>query len=76
MKASKSIYSVTERVGNFSHTLEEFETRDEAVEFMLDRVNEDTQEEFICHRTEVPEHEWDEVWENALSYYSIEKWEV
>ncbi len=71
---SKNIYSVMQAVGNWSHTLEEFDNMDEASEFMLDRATENAQEEFICHRSEVPEHEWEIALENALSYYSIEGW--
>ncbi len=73
---SNTIYAVMESVGNFSHTLEEFDNRDEASEFMLDRATEDAQEEFTCHKIEVPLHEWEMALENALSYYSIEGWEV
>ncbi len=73
---SKTIYAVMESVGNFAHTLEEFSNRDNAAEFMLDRATEDAQEEFTCHRSEVPEHEWEMALENALNYYSIEGWEV
>ena len=73
---SKFIYAVTERCGNFSHTLEEFDSPDEAAEFMLDRATEDAQEVFTCHKSEVPDFEWEEALENALDYYAIEKWEV
>ena len=73
---SKTIYAVMESVGNFAHTLEEFDSRDSATEFMLDKGTEDAQEEFTCHKSEVPEHEWETALENALSYYSIEGWEV
>ena len=48
---------------------------DEVSEFMLDKVTEDAQEEFTCHKSEVPEHEWEMALENALSYYSIEGWQ-
>jgi hypothetical protein len=65
-----------ESVGNFSHTLEEFTSMDEASEFMLDKATEDAQEEFIVHKLEVPLHEWEMALENALSSYSIEGWEV
>lgn len=73
---NKTTYAVIESVGNFSHTLEEFNNRDEASEFMLDRATEDAQKEFTCHKSEVPEYEWEEALENALSYYSIDEWEV
>jgi hypothetical protein len=73
---SKFIYVVTERYGNFSHTLEEFDNPDEAAEFMLDRATEDAQEVFTVHKSEVPDFEWEEALENALDYYAIEKWEV
>ena len=73
---SKTIYAVMELSGNFAHTLEEFDNRDEAAEFMLDKAIEDAREEFTVHKSEVPEHEWEEALENALSYYSIDEWEV
>ncbi len=73
---NNTIYAVMELSGNFAHTLEEFDNRDDASEFMLDRATEDAQEEFTCHKSEVPEHEWEEALENALSYYSIDQWEV
>ena len=73
---SKSIYTVMELSGNFAHTLAEFENGDEAAEFMLDRATEDAQEVFTVHKSEVPDFEWEEALENALSYYSIEKLEV
>jgi hypothetical protein len=72
----KYIYAVMERCGNFSHTLEEFDSQDQAAEFMLDRATEDAQESFTCHKSEVPDFEWEEALENALDYYNIEKWEV
>jgi len=73
---SKIIYAVMELHGNFSHTLEEFDNRDNAAEFMLDKATEDAREVFTCHKSEVPEFEWEEALENALSYYSIDRWEV
>ena len=73
---SKTIYAVMEMSGNFAHTLAEFDKRDEASEFMLDKATEDAQEEFTVHKSEVPLHEWEMALENALSYYSIEGWEV
>ena len=68
------IYAVMESVGNWSHTLEEFDDMDLASEFMLDRATEDAQEEFTVHKSEVPEHEWEMALENALYHYSIEGW--
>jgi hypothetical protein len=73
---SKFIYVVIERSGNFGHTLEEFYSPDEAAEFMLDRATEDAQEVFTVHKSEVPDFEWEEALENALDYYSVERWEV
>ena len=75
---SKTIYAVMEMSGNFAHTLSEFENRDSAAEFMLDRATEDAREEFIegIHPDDIPEYEWETALENALSYYSIEGWEV
>lgn len=73
---SKTIYAVMELSGNFAHTLEEFYNRDEASEFMLDKATEDAREEFTVHKSEVPGHDWEEALENALSYYSIDEWEV
>ena len=75
---NETIYAVMESVGNFAHTLEEFDNRDSAAEFMLDRATEDAREEFIegIHPDDIPDHEWERALENALSYYSIEGWEV
>ena len=73
---SKIIYAVMELSGNFSHTLEEFDNRDEASEFMLDRATEDACAEFTVHKSEVPEYEWETALENALSNYSIDEWQV
>ena len=73
---SKTIYAVMELSGNFSHTLEEFDNRDEAAEFMLDEATEDAREEFTVHKSEVADHEWETALENALSYYSIDEWQV
>ena len=75
---SKTIYVVMESVGNFAHTLEEFDNRDSAAEFMLDKATDDAREEFIegTHPDDIPEHEWEIALENALNYYSIEGWEV
>jgi len=75
---SRRVYAVMELSGNFAHTLAEFRNRDEAAEFMLDRATEDAREEFIegIHPDDIPEHEWETALENALSYYSIEGWEV
>ena len=73
---SKTIYTVMELSGNFAHTLAEFKDRNEAAEFILDRATEDAQEVFTVHKSEVPDFEWEEALENALSYYNIEKLEV
>ena len=73
---SKRLYAVMWLSGNFAHTLEEFNSIDEASEFMLDRATEDAQEVFTVHKSEVPDFEWEEALENVLSYYSIEGWEV
>ena len=72
----KTVYAVMESVDNFAHTLEEFDNMDDASEFMLDKATEDAQEEFTCYKSEVSEYEWEEALENALSYYSIDRWEV
>ncbi len=71
-----AVYAVMELVGNFSHTLEEFNSRDEAAEFMLDRATEDARDVFTVHKSEVCSADWEDALENALSYYAIEKWEV
>ena len=71
------IYAVMESVGNFSHTLEEFEDIDSASEYVLDRATETALEAFKYeHRADIPEYEFEEELELALSYYSIDKWEV
>jgi len=74
----KTIYAVMEAVGNFAHTLAEFENRDCAAEFMLNQATEDAREEFVegIHPDDIPEYEWEIALENALSYYRIEGWEV
>ena len=53
-----TIYAVMELSGNFAHTLEEFDNRDNASEFMLDRATEDAQKEFTCHKSEVRKKPW------------------
>ncbi len=73
---SRTIYAVMERCGNFAHTLEEFNNIDEASNFMLDMATEDASETFTVHGSEVPDFEWEEALENALSYYTIERWET
>jgi len=71
------IYAVMEMSGNFAHTLEEFEDRDLASEFVMNKAMKDAKEVFEegTHFEEVQE-EFEEELENALSYYSIDEWEV
>lgn len=68
------IYAVMESVGNFAHTLAEFDTRDEASEFIMTRALQEAKEEFTCLVEEIPELELEIELENKLSYYSIEEW--
>ena len=37
----KTVYAVMEAVGNFSHTLEEFDNRDSAAEFLMEKYDEE-----------------------------------
>ena len=76
MKQEYKMFAVMQSVGNWSHTLEEFDNMDEASEFMLDRATEDAKETFTCDKVDVPEYEWEMALENALYYYSIERWGV
>ena len=69
------IYAVMEQVGNFAHTVEEFDCLDTASEFVLDRATETALESFNYeHRADIPELEFEEELELALSYYSIDRW--
>ena len=72
------MYAVMESVGNWSHTLEEFDNEDNASEFMLDRATEDALESYIegTRKDEICSVEWEESLELALSYYAIEVWGV
>jgi hypothetical protein len=51
---------------------------DNASEFMLDRATEDALESYVVgvRKDEICPVEWEESLELALSYYSIERWEV
>ena len=71
------VYTVMEAVGNWSHTLEEFDTRDEASEFVMDLALNTARDQFIegTYFDEVQEELEIEL-ELALSYYSIEEWDV
>ena len=69
------IYAVMEAVGNFSHTIAEFDTRDEAAEFIRDRAMTAAKAEFEDGTMfEYVQTELEIELENALSYYSIEEW--
>jgi len=70
------VYAVMEMSGNFSHTLQEFDNRDEAAEFVMDRALATAKEAFTCFAEEIPEVELEEELKLALSYYSIDAWEV
>ena len=72
---SKFIYAVMESVGNFSHTVEEFDNEDQALQFMTNRARSDAQDQFTDIRN-IHEDEYELELENALNYYCIEKWEV
>ena len=69
------VYAVMESVGNFSHTLEEFDNEDQAIQFMTGRARKDAQNQFEDIRR-IPEFEYEIELENALNYYAIEIWEV
>jgi len=63
------IYAVMESVGNFAHTVEEFENEDAAAEFVMDRAIETAREAFTFdHVDDIPEVEFEEELELALSY--------
>ncbi len=72
----RSVYAVMERACNFSHTVAEFDSRDEASEFVMTNALTTAKEQFTCHAEDIPEVELEEALENALSYYTIETWEV
>jgi len=75
------IYAVIESVGNFSHTLEalvasdqRFDNEDEASEFIMTRATESARAEFhFANVEDIPEVEYEEELELALSYYAIEE---
>ena len=70
------IYAIMEQVGNFSHTLAEFDNLDEAREFIMTRATESARAEFhFANVEDIPEVEYEEELELALSYYDIEVWE-
>jgi len=74
---SNKIYAVMQAVGNFSHTLEEFECEDYASEFVMNRAIEDVREAFTDDEDYINQTEdFEEELELALSYYSIDEWEV
>jgi len=63
-------YIVEELVGNFGHSLETFEERDEAEHFMIECAGNDVTNEYgedILLNNE----EYMRALENALSYYAI-----
>lgn len=68
------VYAVMERCGNFSHTLEEFDSLDEASEFIMTRALQEAKNEFTCLVEDIPEVELEIELENKLSYYNIEEW--
>ena len=70
------VYAVMEMCGNFSHTVEEFDNRDEAAEFVMTEALATAKEQFTCHVEDIPEVELEEELELAMSYYSIDEWEV
>ncbi len=70
------VFAVMESVGNFSHTLEEFDNEDSAAEFVMTRALDTAKEQFTCDFEDIPEIELEEELELAMSYYAIEKWEV
>lgn len=69
-------YAVMEMIGNFSHTVAEFDSRDEAAEYVMNEALSTAKEQFDCLVEEIPPFELEEELENALSYYSIEVWNV
>lgn len=71
---SKTIYAVMELSGNFAHTLEEFNNRDEAAEFVMTKALDTAKEQFTCNAEDIPEDELEKELENQLSYYNIEEW--
>ena len=70
------VYAVMESVGNFSHTAAEFDSMDEASEFIMTNALETAKEQFICNVEDIPEIELEEELELAMSYYAIDEWEV
>lgn len=69
------LYIVNELVGNFSHTVAEFNNIDEASEFVMDKARINALEAFevgFTPENSMEELEYEEALENALSYYTIE----
>ncbi len=69
------VFAVMESVGNFSHTVEEFDEHDQAIQFMMNRARNDAQDQFEDIHN-IPELEYDIEFGNALSYYNVDEWEV
>jgi len=57
------VYVVMESVGNFSHTVAEFDGMDEASEFIMTNALETAKEQFTCNVEDIPEIELEEEWE-------------
>jgi hypothetical protein len=59
------MYVVETMCGNFAHIIGKFESEEEAIDFLQERIVEDTQEMI----KENPEMSWEEAEELAGSYY-------
>ncbi len=70
------IYAVVESVGNFAHTLVEFDNRDSAAEYIMTEALSTAKEQFTCNVEDIPEVELEIELELAMSYYDIDEWEV
>ncbi len=70
------VYAVMESMGNFSHTVAEFDSMDEASEFIMTNALDTAKEQFTCNVEDIPETELEEELELAMSYYAIDEWEV
>ena len=66
-------FIVYEMVGNFTRRMADFDTRDEASEYVMDRALEDVKEAHnIDSIVDIEQNTLNMELENMLSYYSIE----
>ncbi len=69
------IYAVMESVGNFAHTIKEFNNEDEARELIMNRAIETTKEAFTGNYEDYADNiDFADELELQLSYYSVDRW--